>query len=132
MPKWIFQKTSGDQQGVIVTDCLLLYLSSFLGTPAIYSTGHYINLKNFSYLWTRTHFIMDHCTVQSPKYSNMHVPFSIQFTVLLSFASLCSSSSHCYSKTKFEARVCICASAYNTRQQSQGPLINYVVTWGSL
>ena len=73
--------------------------------------------------------LMDHCTVQSPKYSNMHVPFSIQFTVLLSFASLCSSSSHCYSKTKFEARVCICASAYNTRQQSQGSLINYVVTW---
>ena len=81
---------------------------------------------------TKILMLMNHCTVQSPKYSNMHVPFSIQFTVLLSFASLCSSSSHCYSKTKFEARVCICASAYNTRQQSQGSLINYVVTWRSL
>ena len=87
---------------------------------------------DFAYINPRIFMLMEHCTVQSPKYSNMHVPFSIQFTVLLSFASLCSSSSHCYSKTKFEARVCICASAYNTRQQSQGSLINYVVTWRSL
>ena len=102
-------------------------------TPAIYSAGHYINLKIFpAYGLEYTPLYYGPLYCAEPEIFKHACTLFNSVHCALSFASLCSSSSHCYSKTKFEARVCICASAYNTRQQSQGSLINYVVTWGSL
>ena len=100
-----------------------VFLSNF-GVKDLKSINTYFNLKKFSCLWTTV--LCRARNIQTCMY-----PFQFSSMCFKSFASLCSSSSHCYSKTKFEARVCICASAYNTRQQSQGLLINYVVTRGA-
>ena len=120
----------------MLTDCLSLYLSSFLTPPApLLSTA--LDITSISRIfpaygleYTPLYYRPLYCA--EPEIFKHACTLFNSVHCALSFASLCSSSSHCYSKTKFEARVCICASAYNTRQQSQGSLINYVVTWGSL